>query len=93
MSRLEPPARCARVVLLEGPEAIAAQAEADKHAATDADGALWDVAQGTAEATYIWAYLLADSHVLDKRKKPFNVRQSIAGELSEALPCDRDCFP
>ncbi|MEV1248443.1 hypothetical protein [Nonomuraea sp. NPDC049750] len=43
----DPLARCARVVLLEGPEAIAAKAEGVKMAVTDANGALWHIAQGT----------------------------------------------
>lgn len=41
----DPLARCARVVLLEGPEAIANRAEAVKQAAMDANGALWHIAQ------------------------------------------------
>ncbi|MEW1838321.1 hypothetical protein AB0392_10230 [Nonomuraea angiospora] len=46
----DPLARCARVVLLEGPEAIASTAEAVKQAATDANGALWEIAQDTPDA-------------------------------------------
>jgi lipopolysaccharide biosynthesis regulator YciM len=46
----DPLARCARVVLLEGPESVAVKAEDVKQAVTDANGALWHVAQGTPEA-------------------------------------------
>ncbi|MFD1547357.1 hypothetical protein [Nonomuraea guangzhouensis] len=38
------------MILLEGPEAVAAKAEAVKQAATDANGALWYIAQGAPEA-------------------------------------------
>ncbi|MFE0146237.1 hypothetical protein ACFWY5_03805 [Nonomuraea sp. NPDC059007] len=46
----DPLARCARVVLLEGPEVIAERVEAVKRAATDANGALWFIAQEAPEA-------------------------------------------
>lgn len=46
----DPLARCARVVLLEGSEAIAAQAEAVQDAVTHANGALWEIAQGAPDA-------------------------------------------
>ncbi|MFI7708617.1 hypothetical protein [Nonomuraea sp. NPDC049480] len=46
----DPLARCTRVVLLEGPEAVAAQAEAVRQAATETNGALWDITQGAPEA-------------------------------------------
>ncbi|MEV4889654.1 hypothetical protein AB0K48_09730 [Nonomuraea sp. NPDC055795] len=46
----DPLARCARVVLLEGPEVIAKRVEAVKQAATDANGALWFIAQEAPEA-------------------------------------------
>jgi hypothetical protein len=46
----DPLARCARVVLLEGPEGVAATAGAVKQAVTDANGALWELAQGTPNA-------------------------------------------
>ncbi|MFG1966073.1 hypothetical protein [Nonomuraea sp. NPDC049028] len=45
----DPLARCARVVLLEGPEAIAAKADAVIQATTDANGVLWHIAQGAPE--------------------------------------------
>ncbi|WP_217371156.1 hypothetical protein [Nonomuraea antri] len=46
----DPLARCTRVVLLEGPEAIAATAESVQQAVTDANGALWEIVQGAPDA-------------------------------------------
>ncbi|GAA3572271.1 hypothetical protein GCM10022419_061430 [Nonomuraea rosea] len=46
----DPLARCARVVLIEGPEAVAAKAGAVREAVAEANGALWHLAQDAPEA-------------------------------------------
>ncbi|MDF5755809.1 hypothetical protein [Spongiactinospora sp. TRM90649] len=46
----DPLARCARVVQLEGPAAVAELAGAVQQAAADCNSALWEIAQGNAAA-------------------------------------------